>query len=445
MGLIRLFKHDLAMETRTWVKKKIITQDQAVELCQTYGVDFHNITQKSKGYWVLVILGYLFLGLALMTLIGANWDSIPREVRMAGLIGLTLSTHLMGLFKIRRGRQRAGIGFFFLGSLFYGVSIMLIGQIYHIGEHFPNGNLLWALGVLPLALMLKSLTLMFLASGLGMIWFFLESYLGYFPWLFPLFLAAMAWHLFRASPSRILFLLIIILSGLFCEYGISWSLGGWQRFDFHLENLFFIGAWVILCQGLAIFLETRSRSDLKDYGTLLSLWCLRFFLVTLFIFSFEASWEEMITSAWQVPGFAMAAGSLISFGSVGLAFLGHRQIKDLIVPGLIALIYMAYMLGMIMVDEPATALYFAVIDNIILIVTGTWLIISGIRRAVSHYFFLGVLTILLLGLIRYMDLVGDYLGAAAMFLGFALILLVTARFWRSRHNVNHGRQTKEIT
>jgi len=30
------------------------------------------------------------------------------------------------------------------------------------------------------------------------------------------------------------------------------------------------------------------------------------------------------------------------------------------------------------------------------------------------------------------DLVGDYIGAAALFLGFAVILLATARFWKSR-------------
>ena len=31
------------------------------------------------------------------------------------------------------------------------LGIMLIAQIYHLGEHFPDGLLLWALGILPLA------------------------------------------------------------------------------------------------------------------------------------------------------------------------------------------------------------------------------------------------------------------------------------------------------
>ena len=32
-------------------------------------------------------------------------------------------------------------------------SIMLTGQMYHLGEHFPNGLLLWALGLVPLTLL----------------------------------------------------------------------------------------------------------------------------------------------------------------------------------------------------------------------------------------------------------------------------------------------------
>ena len=432
MGLIRLLKHDLAMESRTWVKKQLISPDQAAEICKIYGIDFHNMDQRSRGYWILVLLGYLFIGLALITLVSANWDEIPRAIRMGCLISITLTTHLAGLIKIRQGKEGPGIGLFFLASLFYGASIMLIAQIYHLGEHFPDGTLIWALGVLPLALLLRSTALMLLTATLGSIWFTLEIHLGYFPWLFPIFLAAITWHLFRAGSSRTLFLILIILTGLFFEYCISWGLGGWDYLDFELENLFFAGGWFLVCYGLSKFLVSRNSPDAKDYGTLLSLWCLRFFIFSLFVFSFEAPWEELLATAWQAPGLALAGGIVMILSGLVLTYMGSKQIKELVVPGLASLVFMAALLGSLWVDDRYTAIYFTIADNIILVVSGVWLIVNGIRKAVSHYFFLGVTTVLLVGLIRYVDLVGDYIGAAALFMGFAVILLATAKFWKSR-------------
>ena len=36
-----------------------------------------------------------------------------------------------------------GTGLFFLGNLFYGASIILVAQIYHLGEHMPDGVFWW--------------------------------------------------------------------------------------------------------------------------------------------------------------------------------------------------------------------------------------------------------------------------------------------------------------
>ncbi|MCP4720877.1 MAG: DUF2157 domain-containing protein [Desulfobacteraceae bacterium] len=429
MGLIRLLKNDLAREIRDWTAEDLISKNQAISICARYGIDFNNQDQKSRGYMILVSLGYLFLGLALITLMGANWESIPRGLRMGGLIVLTLGTNGLGLIKIHQGRFRAGIGFFFLGSLFYGASIMLIAQIYHIGEHFPDGILWWALGVLPIALVLKSLLLMILACTLGLIWFFVESSLGYFPLAFLVFLLGMAWHLYRNHPSRILFLGLVFCTGLFLEYALSWYLGGFGQFMFEVENFWVAGGWFILCHGFARWLVLRTETDLVDYGTLLGLWSLRFFILTLFIFSFEESWKELITAQWHAPGLTILVAGWLCLLSM---WLSHRADKTFLIPSLISLCFMSCLAGVIWSDNKNLGLYFQILDNLVLVISGVWLIIQGIKHSISHYFFLGVITILLTGLIRYIDLVGNYTGAAALFSGFAVILLATARFWKSR-------------
>ncbi|MBW1792639.1 MAG: DUF2157 domain-containing protein [Deltaproteobacteria bacterium] len=151
MRLIRILKYDLCKEVATWVGKGIISTEQAESICSGYGVDYHNMSRRSYGYHVLLGFGCLFIGLSLITLVGANWDDIPRAIRMSGLIALTLGANLMGLSKFRHNKTSAAVAWFLMGGLFYGASIMLIAQIYHIGEHYPDGIFWWAMGVLPVA------------------------------------------------------------------------------------------------------------------------------------------------------------------------------------------------------------------------------------------------------------------------------------------------------
>ena len=105
MRLIRLLKKDFATEISTWVDQQLISVDQARSICRLYGVDYDRIRSRSTAYRVLVVLGFLFIGLSLITVIGANWDTIPRAVRMAGLFVLTAGTHGLAM---RQYRYRSG-------------------------------------------------------------------------------------------------------------------------------------------------------------------------------------------------------------------------------------------------------------------------------------------------------------------------------------------------
>jgi uncharacterized membrane protein len=169
MRLIRILKHDLCREVADWVTAGIISAPQAVAICSRYDLDYHNLSRRAYGYQVLVGFGCLFVGLSLITLMGANWDEIPRATRMFALVALTLGANVFGWIKFRRGQESAAVALIFLGGLFYGASIMLIAQIYHIGEHYPDGIFWWAMGVLPVAVLMESTPLMLLAAGIWLI------------------------------------------------------------------------------------------------------------------------------------------------------------------------------------------------------------------------------------------------------------------------------------
>ena len=426
MRLIRLLKRDLASEALDWAKDGLISESQAAAICRRYGID-HMTAARSVGYFVLMGLGYLFIGLAVITLLSANWDEIPRAVRMLGLVGITVGTNLFGVHKYRRGEHSTAVGAFFLGSLFYGASIMLIAQIYHIGEHFPDGILWWALGVLPAALLLDSVLLMILATVLGFIWFFVETELWFYPTLFPVFIAALLWQTVLGKQSNILFLALLTAVGLWAEYTLAWWLAGGRSFAVGTEHLVLGVGLVLAFFGLGKWLVSRDGHRWRDYGTLLELWTLRFLLVFLVVMSFEEPWRELIPYQGSASGLMVAIGLVLSVVAIWLVYASRISLFPVVV---FAAFYLLGLAGIMLLGDREYALGFQVIANLALIGTGMWLVVRGIRDGVSHAFYLGVVAILATGLLRYIDLVGDYVGATLLFIVFATILLSAARYWR---------------
>ena len=238
MRLIRLFKNDLARESAQWVEQGLITRQQAEAICEVYGADYSAASQAARGYRVLVVLGYGFIGLALITLLSANWDTLPRVLRMGGLLCLTVAVNGAALWLFQRGRDRAAERLFGLGTLVYGASIILIAQIYHLGEHMPDGVFWWALGGLPAAVLLCSPGLALLVLCLAVVWSFIELQLGYYPMAFALFLVSAGYVLWAGRRSVLLFLAVVGSLGFWLEASLSahWA-DGPTGLAWHAEQL----------------------------------------------------------------------------------------------------------------------------------------------------------------------------------------------------------------
>jgi hypothetical protein len=55
----------------------------------------------------------------------------------------------------------------------------------------------------------------------------------------------------------------------------------------------------------------------------------------------------------------------------------------------------------------------------------------ALRDSITLYFYTGIGVILITALLRYADLVGDYIGGSLLFLFFSAVLFGAARFWRA--------------
>lgn len=426
MRLIRMLKNDLAKESQSWVEKDIISESQAQAICALYGADYHDQGRHSRAYLILTILGYLFLGLAVILLLSHNWEEIPRALRMSGLVLATASAHVACVWKYRAGQQGAAVGFGFLACLLYGASIMLIAQIYHLGEHFPDGIYWWAMGCLPFALVLRSHVIHLLTMAIALTWFYVESSLSFFPVTFVIFLAALGWHLLRERQSVFLFLLWIFALVNWLEYSLAWLMGETYRFDPNMENVLLAAGLTLVFKGLAHYLCIMKHPKWIDYGTSLKLWTMRLTLVSLFVFGFEEPWREMIWEQWHSPSLAYG----IAIACTGLAlFFSRKSPAALVSTAISAGLLLGVLTALLNLHNRDYAVAFQALTNLATIGWGLWLIISGINDRVGQYFYTGLVALLGTALLRYIDLVGDYIGASLLFGFFALVLLVVSRRW----------------
>lgn len=107
---------------------------------------------------VLAIAGALVTGFGVILFFAANWSDVPRWLRV-GLLMVGMATlYGLGYYlqEVRRTNLHVGHALIFLGTLLFGASVFLVGQMYHVQAHDPLGFLIWAIGCLLVALLVRS-------------------------------------------------------------------------------------------------------------------------------------------------------------------------------------------------------------------------------------------------------------------------------------------------
>lgn len=129
---------------------------------------------------VLGWLGAAALGLGVILLISANWTAIPDAVKIAGFLVLFASVHGAGLWLRWKApdHRRTADALHSLGALLFIAGVGLIAQIFHLDGSPPRAVLLWLMAIAPLAWLLASPGVTFLALFATTLWFHLQGALG---------------------------------------------------------------------------------------------------------------------------------------------------------------------------------------------------------------------------------------------------------------------------
>jgi uncharacterized membrane protein len=174
------FRQQLRQEAEQWQADGIINSAQYQQLVQRYELDQLDIAARDRFIVVLIGLGSVLLGLGIITFVAANWQAIPRLIKLLMLMSLFVSVNVAGFYLWKRtpnlpdGRerwqQRLGQSLMLLGGLILGANMALMSQMYHLSGSAYELCLVWSLGVLLMAYSLRLTSLGVLAillMGIG--------------------------------------------------------------------------------------------------------------------------------------------------------------------------------------------------------------------------------------------------------------------------------------
>lgn len=419
-------KNFLADELAKWREDGLISDEAARKIAARYDIDLSGANERRS--FILKLVAYLFLALSLFTLVGANWEELPRAVRLIIVLGILAAVNFSGVLAQKNGKETQATTLFFLGNFCYGAAIVLVAQIYHLGEHMPNGVLLWAVGALALGVATRKSIITLQALILGLVWFLMEFEFSGVSHGFLLFIVASAAVLWR-DDSRLL------TGALFASvfaYIVSFVL--YERYfmtDLRVDDAFygvhfFALSYCLLAVCVSFLFERAGKFELafylKNIGIVCGAGILCFDMSLYEDLHFSRPWSygtqnyenvlNGVTFLKSVFGALFAAFCAVS---LGLAFYFKKYAAATVVALLVAL--------------PFILDAFAGYEEGVFSLIGVCVAVALIKQNNMKF---GIALIFWVAFVRYVDLVGDYISASALFLVFALVVLGVSRISKKR-------------
>lgn len=419
-------KNFLADELAKWREEGLISDEAARKIAARYDIDLSGANERRS--FILKLVAYLFLALSLFTLVGANWEELPRAVRLIIVLGILAAVNFSGVWAQKNGKETQATTLFFLGNFCYGAAIVLVAQIYHLGEHMPNGVLLWAVGALALALATRKSIITLQALILGLVWFLMEFEFSGVSHGYLLFIIASAAVLWR-DDSR---LLTAALFASVFAYIVSFVL--YERYflaDLRVDDAlygvhFFALSYCLLAVCASFLLERAGKFELafylKNIGIVCGAGILCFDMSLYEDLYFSRPWyydaqnyEQVLNGVTFLKSVFGALFAAFCAVSLGLAFYFKK--------------YAAAIVGALLVVLPFILDAFAGYEEGVFSLIGVCVAVALIKQNNMKF---GIALIFWVAFVRYVDLVGDYVSASALFLVFALVVLGVSRISKKR-------------
>lgn len=144
-GKLELLQQELAY----WTDQQVLSPEQVATINGGYEVKstFNFIR-------VILLLGSLLIGLGILSFIASNWQEMAKLTKFMLIVISFLGFNLAG-YRLHPTYPKLARSLVYIGVFIYGAGIFLIGQMFNFGGHFSSAFLFWAIGILPMGVLLK--------------------------------------------------------------------------------------------------------------------------------------------------------------------------------------------------------------------------------------------------------------------------------------------------
>ena len=386
-------------ELENLTKDGFLSEVQKEKIFAHYGFAPTKSPQKATSSLLFVLSAVLF-ALSLLTLIGYNWEQIPATIRTALLLGALLATQIALYFSQNKGKIYCeSLGIF--SNFVLLANLALLSQIYHLGDDSASVILGVAFVGLLMSFALKSVAIFYQSYIFAAIAFFINATDEIFTYSFGIFIVfGFALQILNGSKILAFFNFFALL------FYLNFGLFG---FEVPLNMLFVIPFCLVFLASNAV--------DYKTYA-LFTFACALLWLVNVFAnmqdymaFYFISWWQILTMVAFLLPALANLALKRYFLGILGVLFW------------LESFHILALFFTNPYYSNFATNSYMFFAQVFYSFLT----LIFGIYLIKNDYKILGILTIFSLIIIRYINLLGDYIGASIIFAIFGAVVLFIAR------------------
>ncbi len=159
------FRYQLRQEAQQWQEEGLISPEIYEQLVTRYRLEELDSASRDRFILIFLGLGFILLGLGVITFVAANWQTWSRPIKVLLLLGLFIGTNCTGFYLWRspdERKSRLGQGLLLFGALSLGANLGLMSQMFHQTGAAYTLYLIWGLGVwaMAYALRLTSLGLM---------------------------------------------------------------------------------------------------------------------------------------------------------------------------------------------------------------------------------------------------------------------------------------------
>lgn len=442
-----IFLKQLSEQLPKWQEKGWVTDENSAAILDHARQD----KDQTSPIGFLSYLGVIVLGIGIIAFFAANWNEIPKLLKLILLFSSMWGAYGLGGWLVARGQYPLiGQALILLGTILFGSNIMLIAQIYHIDSHYPDGVLVWSLGALLVAYLMRIPIIALFGLCLALLWSGMESFD------------------FMKTPHWPFFILWAAYLGLCLKEG-------WQKSQ-HMAGIA-LGIWLLIFVPYTIVESSANQNVTSYYLTLLMLLpgiaaaltygktenptaVIRLYLMLIFLwafywvgFDFVLGFSKYYTALYGKNETIAPISTIILiiyissalFTGLSVYFFlnrsyGNRLADRVMTTALYAALFMLGFLTLQKTFEPATlsALY-----RIIFFFGLVWLAHYGYEKARKSYINIAIFFIIILLMTVYFTTLWTLMNRSLVLMGGGVLLLALSFFlnWQRRKYI--GKMTQE--